>query len=190
MDLPSYFLAKDSLSTDSIQYEYKYDGDGRLTEVWRNEQQYKLLYHDSGHVTEIISPDGSSFGIEEAADSSVVLHDGSFGEMVLSAKEWQSLNDSLAAVRKNAQASTRNDAPVEISTRREKMLAATEMQEKKQKERNSQKDDPSKKKQEAPGQEAAQNVMERRKKILSNYYSLSDLLTPKKIAHEWIWERM
>ena len=181
-DLPEYFIQTDSIHNISIEYKYWYDEEGRLVQVLRNTDTFTIAYLPEKNSKLVQKGNGPLLVIEERADRTVVLADKDWGSLSFSKAEWKEINDALKT-------------PVVETGGTEKMLA---LQEKNAVSRKTDKiifvKPESRRSKGLLGQiksfPKTISEEERRNNILWTLYEYNDVLKPKKIEHEWIWERM
>jgi YD repeat-containing protein len=198
VDMPGYFIQKDSLTNLSTTYKYSYNEDKELTQVIRNDETFTIRYHKKDNVIEVQKDDGTLLAIQRMPDSSYQLLENYWGSVQLTKDEWKKLSDSTARKIPEGKLKTVSINPaseIERSEKRKQMQAEIRKKIAEKEALASQKEDRKAALRKAKAAEAAvsgQKVSteERKKNILAIFYDYSDILNPKKIEHEWIWERM
>lgn len=185
-DMPEYFLAKDSIKNDSVEYKYLYDEHSQLKQVIRNDKKFILTYDSLTNTTLIQTGNDISYSIRHMEDSTVILSEKRMGSRKLSSKEWKIINDVLnAAVIEDTQSKKNNLLTSDAELTREKVTGIFDRYQRK-KERGFR----------SMSQIADKSIwntvsaLEKETMLLGLLYDINDILVPKKIEHEWIWERM
>lgn len=148
--LPVFFSQIDSVTNTGINYQYRYNVNGELSEVTRNNVRFRIDHPKEKNTIEIQKDDGNKLVIQQMPDSNYILVANNDHRLGLNKEEWKKMNDSIAV-----------KLPVG------KLMNKVEVQ------LNSEK------------QEA-----ELKKDPLALYFEFYDILLPKKIEHEWIWQRL
>lgn len=181
-DLPEYFTQTDSVTNTGIEYKYSYDEEGRLVQVWRNTDKFTIAYLPGTNSAAVQKENGPLLVIEERADGTAALTSKDWGSISLSKTEWKEINDAL------------KNPTIDTSGAEQKLLA---LQEKNAERRQTNKIifvKPDRKLKGLVGQiknfPKTISEEEKRKNLLWTLYEYNDVLKPKKIEHEWIWERM
>ncbi len=181
-DLPEYFIQTDSIHNSSTTYKYQYDETGRLVQVLKNTDTFTIAYRQEKNITLVQKGNGQLLSIEQRNDGSAVLTDKNWGSISLSKEEWKQLNDAL------------KNPVVETGDAEQKMIARQEKNVISRKPGSIVFIKPENRLKGLVGQiKSFPKVVteeEKRKNILWTLYEFNDVLKPKKIEHEWIWERM
>lgn len=190
-DLPGYFLVVDSLKKDSILYKYMYDKDGRLAKVLKNEVQYFIEgSKDSGAVK--VSRENIWLKIKYVDEKPYSIENYQWGKILIPGETTQPVSPDKRGEKYIHSDSTAKDidATREIENvkkinRIKEFMALNKGFSEQIADR---KEDPEKL---LKSYDEFAVIMDKMSgELLKLYYEFQDILEPKKIAHEWIWEKL